>query len=202
MWASNMRSRGAADSLTTGTQLTPPTVGRRNSSRRRCAEQPAARAPARAASNRAAPAPGVRAASGGQMVKAIRIHETGGPDVLRWEDVEVGAPGPGEVRVRQTAVAVNYIDTYQRSGLYPMKLPAVIGNEAAGVVEAVGQGVTSLKTGDRIAYPGLLGAYAEARLLPADKVVRSEEHTSELQSLMRNSYAVFCLKKKNEYNSN
>src|SRR3546814_18901421 len=98
MWASNMRSRGAADSLTTGTPRTPPTVGRRNSSRRRCAEQPAARAPARAASNRAAPAPGVRAASGGQMVKAIRIHETGGPEVLRWEDVEVGAPGPGEVR--------------------------------------------------------------------------------------------------------
>src|SRR3546814_1489991 len=123
-------------------------------------------------------------------------------DVCSSDLVEVGAPGAGEVRVRQTAVAVNYIDTYQRSGLYPMKLPAVIGNEAAGVVEAVGQGVTSLKTGDRIAYPGLLGAYAEARLLPADKVVRSEEHTSELQSLMRNSYAVFCLKKKNEYNSN
>src|SRR3546814_17852951 len=93
-------------------------------------------------------------------------------DVCSSDLVEVGAPGAGEVRVRQTAVAVNYIDTYQRSGLYPMKLPAVIGNEAAGVVEAVGQGVTSLKTGERIAYPGLLGAYDEARLLPADKVVK------------------------------
>lgn len=116
------------------------------------------------------------------MVKAIRIHEAGGPDVLRWEDVDVGAPGPGEVRVRQTAVAVNYIDTYQRSGLYPMKLPGVIGNEAAGVVEAVGEGVTSLKEGDRIAYPGLLGAYAEARLLPADKIVRIPEGIEDRQA--------------------
>lgn len=116
------------------------------------------------------------------MVKAIRIHESGGPEVLRWEDVEVGAPGPGEVRVRQTAVAVNYIDTYQRSGLYPMKLPGIIGNEAAGVVEAVGEGVTGLREGDRIAYPGLLGAYAEARLLPADKVVKIPDGIEDRQA--------------------
>ncbi|MFN4087696.1 MAG: quinone oxidoreductase family protein [Alphaproteobacteria bacterium] len=116
------------------------------------------------------------------MVKAIRIHEAGGPDVLRWEDVEVGAPGPGQVRVRQTAVAVNYIDTYQRSGLYPMKLPGIIGNEASGVVEAVGPGVTGIKEGDRIAYPGLIGAYVEARILPADKVVRIPEGIEDRQA--------------------
>jgi len=105
------------------------------------------------------------------MPKAIRIHQTGGPDTLKWEDVEVGQPGPGEARIRQTAVAVNFIDTYQRSGLYPMQLPAGIGNEAAGVVEAVGDGVTLVKPGDRVAYAGLVGAYAEARVVPADKLV-------------------------------
>lgn len=105
------------------------------------------------------------------MPKAIRIHQTGGPEALKWEDVEVGQPGPGEARIRQTAVAVNFIDTYQRSGLYPMQLPAGVGNEAAGVVEAVGDGVTLVKPGDRVAYAGLVGAYAEARVVPAEKLV-------------------------------
>ena len=107
------------------------------------------------------------------MTKAIRIHETGGPEVLRWEDVEVGAPGPGEIRVRHTAVGLNYIDTYHRSGLYPLELPATLGMEAAGVVEAVGEGVTDLAEGDRVAYATPpVGAYAEARLIQADRVVK------------------------------
>ena len=97
------------------------------------------------------------------MSKAIRIHETGGPEVLRWEDVEVGSPGPGQVRLRQTAVGLNYIDTYHRSGLYPLPaLPAVIGMEGAGVVEEIGEGVTNVFPGQRVAYAGPPpGAYAE-----------------------------------------
>ena len=94
------------------------------------------------------------------MTKAIRIHKTGGPEVLAWEDIEVPAPGPGEALVRQTAAGLNFIDTYQRSGLYPVKLPAIMGNEGAGVVEAVGAGVTEVKTGDRVAYHSAAGAYA------------------------------------------
>ncbi|MBT5414580.1 MAG: quinone oxidoreductase [Rhodospirillaceae bacterium] len=105
------------------------------------------------------------------MTKAIRIHETGGPEVLRWEDVDPGTPGPGQVLLRHTAVGLNFIDTYHRSGLYPLDLPSGIGMEAAGVVEAVGSGVESLKPGDRVAYASGLGAYAEARLMPADRVV-------------------------------
>ena len=107
------------------------------------------------------------------MTKAIRIHETGGPEVLVWEDVEVGAPGPGEALVRQSAVGLNYIDTYHRSGLYPLpRLPAVIGMEGAGVVEAVGEGVSEVEPGDRVAYAAPpVGAYAEARLIPADRLV-------------------------------
>ncbi|SMF09018.1 NADPH2:quinone reductase [Tistlia consotensis] len=107
------------------------------------------------------------------MPHAIRFHETGGPEVLRWEEVEVGAPSAGQVRLRQTAVGLNYIDTYHRTGLYPVALPSGIGLEAAAVVEAVGEGVTELKPGDRVAYAGgPLGAYAEARLMPADRVVK------------------------------
>lgn len=116
------------------------------------------------------------------MPKAIRIHQTGGPEALKWEDVEVGQPGPGEARIRQTAVAVNYIDTYQRSGLYPMQLPAGVGNEAAGVVESVGDGVTIVKPGDRVAYAGLVGAYAEARVVPADKLVVLPEGITDQQA--------------------
>jgi NADPH2:quinone reductase len=106
------------------------------------------------------------------MPYAIRIHENGGPEVLKWEEVEVGNPGPGELRVRSTAVGLNYIDTYHRSGLYPMQLPLVLGGEGAGVVEAVGKKVKGLKVGDRVAYTGPLGAYAEVLLRPADKVVK------------------------------
>jgi NADPH:quinone reductase len=105
------------------------------------------------------------------MAKAIRIHATGGPEVLRWEEVEAGRPGPGEVLLCQTAVGLNYIDTYHRSGLYPLPLPAVIGSEAAGVVGLVGDGVTEVKVGDRVAYAGVAGAYAEVRLIRADRLV-------------------------------
>lgn len=107
------------------------------------------------------------------MVHAIRIHEHGGPEVLRWEEVEVGEPGPGQVRLRQTAIGLNYIDTYHRSGAYKLpSLPAVIGMEGAGVVEAVGPGVSDLKVGDRVAYAANpMGSYAEARLMPADRLV-------------------------------
>lgn len=105
------------------------------------------------------------------MPYAIRFHETGGPEVLRWEEVEVGSPGPGEARVRQAAVGLNFIDTYYRSGLYPLPLPAVPGSEAAGVVTAVGPGVTEVTPGDRVAYAGPVGAYAEERLVAAHRLV-------------------------------
>lgn len=105
--------------------------------------------------------------------KAIRIHETGGPEVMRWEEVELPPPGPGQVLVRHSAVGLNYIDTYHRSGLYPLELPSGIGMEGAGRVEAVGPEVTSLAVGDRVAYASPpVGAYAEARLMPADRLVK------------------------------
>lgn len=107
------------------------------------------------------------------MAHAIRIHETGGPEVLRWEEVPVAAPGPGELHVRHTAIGLNYIDTYHRAGLYKLPLPVAIGQEAAGVVVATGPGVTGFKPGDRIAYGnGPMGGYAEERVIPADKVVK------------------------------
>jgi len=114
------------------------------------------------------------------MAKAIRINKTGGPEVLQLEEVQVGDPGPGQARVRHTAIGVNYLDTYQRSGLYPMPLPMGAGNEAAGVVEAVGQGVTLVKAGDRVAYcGGAPGAYAESRLFAADRLVKVPEGVSD-----------------------
>lgn len=114
------------------------------------------------------------------MVHAIRIHKTGGPEVLQWEEVAVGDPGPGEARVRQTAVGLNYIDTYQRSGLYKLALPSGLGGEGAGVVEAVGAGVSDVKPGDRVAYcGGPPGAYAEVRVLPADRLVKLPDGISE-----------------------
>ncbi len=107
------------------------------------------------------------------MTKAIRIDRTGGPDVMTWSDISVGAPGPGQVLVRHTAVGLNYIDTYHRSGLYPVPLPSGLGLEAAGVVEAIGDGVTTLKPGDRVAYgTGPLGAYSEAALCAADRITK------------------------------
>lgn len=107
------------------------------------------------------------------MVHAIRIHQYGGPEAMRWEAVDVGAPGPGEIRIRHHAVGLNYIDVYHRSGSYPLAaLPAVIGMEGAGEVLAVGAGVTGLAPGDRVAYANPIGAYAEERLIPADRVVK------------------------------
>src|SRR6266850_932921 len=106
------------------------------------------------------------------MPKAIRFYQYGGPDVLVWEDVEVGAPGPGEARMRHTAVGVNFVDIYIRRGLYPVPLPSGLGTEAAGVVQAVGPGVSDVKPGDRVAYAGgPLGAYCEERVMPADRLV-------------------------------
>jgi NADPH2:quinone reductase len=112
-------------------------------------------------------------------MKAIRIHQTGGPEVLHYEDVELPAPAVGEVRVRHAAIGVNFIDTYHRSGLYKVPLPAGIGSEAAGTVEALGSGVTTLKVGDRVAYAGTIGAYAEANNVPADKLVKLPDGVSE-----------------------
>ena len=106
------------------------------------------------------------------MPYAIRIHENGGADKLRWEEVQVGDPGPGEVRVRNTAVGLNFIDTYHRSGLYPMQLPLTLGGEGAGVIEKVGPRVKDLKVGDRVAYVGPLGSYSEVLLRPAEKLVK------------------------------
>jgi NADPH2:quinone reductase len=107
------------------------------------------------------------------MTHAIRFHKPGGPEVLVWEEVELGKPGPGEARIRHTAVGLNFVDIYNRSGLYPVPLPSGLGSEAAGVVEEVGPGVTDLKAGDRVAYGSAsAGAYAEARLIAADRLIK------------------------------
>ena len=109
------------------------------------------------------------------MARAIRFHETGGPDVLRWESVDVGEPGPGEVRVRHAAVGLNFADTYFRSGLYPVPLPSGLGVEAAGIVEAVGADVANVAIGDRVTYTGFLdtlGAYSTVRLVPAAPLIK------------------------------
>ena len=107
------------------------------------------------------------------MSFAIRVQQTGGPEVMRWEEVPVVDPAPGEARVRHEAVGLNYIDIYFRSGLYPMPLPSGLGMEGAGVVEAVGVGVSGLQPGDRVAYAGgPLGAYSQVRCLPADRLLK------------------------------
>src|SRR5258708_31404548 len=107
------------------------------------------------------------------MTPAIRFHKTGGPEVLVWEEVELGKPGPGEARHRPTAVGLNFVDIYNRSGLYPVQLPSGLGGEGAGVVVEVGPGVTDLKPGDRVAYGSApLGAYAEERLIPAERLLK------------------------------
>ncbi|HSS64073.1 MAG TPA: quinone oxidoreductase [Gammaproteobacteria bacterium] len=118
------------------------------------------------------------------MTKAIRIHQTGGPEVLKWEDVQVGDPGEGEIRVRHAAIGLNYIDVYFRSGLYPgPELPFSLGLEAAGVVEAVGKGVDDLSEGDRVAYAAPpIGAYAEARVMPARKAVKIPDGIEDRQA--------------------
>lgn len=116
------------------------------------------------------------------MAKAIRFHKAGGPEVLQLDDVQVGDPGQGQVRIRHTAIGVNFVDTYQRSGLYPMPMPQVAGNEGAGVIEAVGAGVTELKAGDRVTYTGLIGAYCESRVVPADRMVKLPQGITEEQA--------------------
>ena len=136
------------------------------------------------------------------MTQSIRIHQPGGPEALRLEEVTLGAPGAGEARVRQTAIGVNYVDVYHRTGLYPLPLPAGIGVEAAGVVEAVGAGVTHLRAGDRVAYVSPPGSYAGERVLAADRLVKLPDDVSDrtaagmmlkgltVQALVRRVYAV------------
>jgi len=116
------------------------------------------------------------------MPKAIRFHKPGGPEVLVYEDVSVGDPGPGEARVRNTAIGLNFIDTYHRSGLYPLQMPSGLGLEAAAVVEVVGAGVTWVKPGDRVGYAGgPPGAYSEVRNVPADRLVKVPDGISDQQ---------------------
>ena len=117
------------------------------------------------------------------MTHAIRIHEHGGPDVMKWETVEVGNPGDKEIRVRHTAVGLNYIDTYHRTGLYKIPLPSIIGREAAGIVEAVGAAVTDFKVGERVAYASApIGSYSEARLISADRLVKIPDGVTDRQA--------------------
>lgn len=106
------------------------------------------------------------------MPHAIRMHETGGPEVLKWEEVEVGDPGPGEAKLRQEVAGLNFIDVYHRTGLYKQELPFTPGVEGGGIVQAIGPDVTNLKAGDRVAYAGPIGGYAEERLIAADRLVK------------------------------
>jgi NADPH2:quinone reductase len=118
------------------------------------------------------------------MVAAVRVHKHGGPEVLTYEQIEIGAPGPGQIKLKQHAAGVNYIDTYFRMGMYPAPagLPFVSGNEGAGEVIAVGSGVTDLKVGDRVAYVVALGAYAEERLMAADRAVKIPDNITYEQA--------------------
>jgi NADPH2:quinone reductase len=114
------------------------------------------------------------------MTHAIQVHDYGGPDVLKWEEVKVGEPGPGEVKIKQTAIGLNFIDIYLRTGLYPQpSFPFIPGMEGAGIVTAVGEGVRDLKAGRRVAYAGPVGAYAEERLIAADRVVKIPNGVSD-----------------------
>jgi NADPH2:quinone reductase len=106
------------------------------------------------------------------MPQVIRIERHGGPEVMEWIELPMPTPGAGEVLLRQTAIGLNFVDVYQRTGLYPTSLPAVMGSEGAGVVEALGSGVTTVKVGDRVVYQGANGAYAETRVVPAERVIR------------------------------
>jgi NADPH2:quinone reductase len=135
-------------------------------------------------------------------MKAIRFEKAGGPDVLDYVDVDLPPPGPGQSRVKHTVIGVNFIDTYHRSGLYRLPLPSGLGSEAAGVVEALGSGVTTLKVGDRVAYAGAMGAYAEANNVGADRLVKLPAGVSDetaaaamlkgmtAQYLLKRTYAV------------
>src|SRR2546430_14214794 len=110
------------------------------------------------------------AVGGGTPMKAIRVHAPGGQEALRYEEIERAAPGPGQVLVKIEAAGVNFIDVYQRTGLYKVPLPFTLGQEAAGIVTALGPGVTDPKGGDRVAYTSVLGAYAEDAVVPADRL--------------------------------
>lgn len=118
------------------------------------------------------------------MVKAVRVHSQGGTEVMRYEDVEIGHPGKGQARIRHTAIGLNFLDVYYRSGIYapPAGLPLTLGNEAAGVVIETGEGVTEVKEGERVAYVGPLGAYAEERLIAADRLVTLPSTISDEQA--------------------
>ncbi|MDH3712373.1 MAG: quinone oxidoreductase [Gammaproteobacteria bacterium] len=136
------------------------------------------------------------------MSKAVVIHEPGGPEVFRVEDHDVSEPGAGEIVLRQTAVGLNFLDVYQRSGLYPLQMPAIVGNEAAGVVEQVGEGVQTVQPGDRVAYAPSIGAYAQFRTIAVDRVVQLPDSIDDNQAaammlkgttveyLIRRTYAV------------
>ena len=114
---------------------------------------------------------------------AIRIHEHGGPEMMKWESVEVGDPDAGEVRIKHTAIGLNYIDTYHRTGLYKIAMPTVLGREGAGVIEAVGAGVSDFKIGDRVAYASSpIGSYSEIRLMPAERVVKVPDTVTDQQA--------------------
>jgi len=131
-------------------------------------------------------------------MKAIRFAEPGGPEVLKFVDVELPAPGSGEVRVRHTAIGVNYIDTYHRSGLYKLPLPSGLGSEAAGVVEAIGPGVSDLEAGDRVAYAGTLGSYAQANNVPAARLIKLPSTLSDevaAAALLKGMTAQYLLKR-------
>ena len=133
------------------------------------------------------------------MTKAIRIHQTGGPEVLSWDALEKSDPGPGEAYIRQTAIGLNYIDIYHRTGLYPIgALPQPIGTEAAGIVEALGEGVTEVAIGDRVAYAPVLGAYAEARVIAAEKLIKVPENISDQTAaamMLKGMTAAFLLRR-------
>ncbi len=116
------------------------------------------------------------------MAKAIQMHQPGGPDVLRYEDVEVGDPASGQVRISQQAVGLNYIDVYHRSGLYPLPLPSILGMEGAGVVEAVGPDVSDFRVGDLVCYAGAIGGYASERLIAADRLVKRPDSIDAQQA--------------------
>src|SRR6187549_3536296 len=118
------------------------------------------------------------------MVAAVRVHKTGGPEVLTYEDIEVSAPGPGQIKIKNHACGVNFIDTYFRMGMYPspVGMPFVAGNEGAGEVTAVGPGVTDIKVGDRVAYVVALGGYAAERVMPAERAVKLPDNISYEQA--------------------
>ena len=129
---------------------------------------------------------------------AVQIQRTGGPEVLEVVDLPEPRPGPGEILIRQEAVGLNFIDTYQRGGLYPMSLPAVLGNEGAGIVEAVGEGVERFQAGDRVGYAGGVGGYAELRTYPADRAVKLPDGVSTrlaAASLLKGMTAEFLLRR-------